>query len=80
MSDPIQELLNDAVLAEWVRTGQGLHKNKRTKCAFCGSSLPTEIWEKLEKHFNQESEELRAAIDGLLKSIEIEKTPTSRFA
>ena len=73
-SDPIQELLNDAVLAEWVRTGQGLHKNKRTKCAFCGSNLPTDIWEKLEKHFNQESEELRTAIDGLLKSIEIEKT------
>ena len=73
-SDPIQELLNDAVLATWVRTGRGHHQEKRDKCAFCGSDLPKDLWEKLDKHFNQESEELRQALDNLLGSIESERS------
>lgn len=72
-SDPIQELLNDAALASWVRTGRGHHQEKRDKCAFCGSDLPEDLWEKLDKHFNQESEELRQALETLLGSIERER-------
>ncbi len=71
-SEPIQELLNDAALATWVRNGREHHKDKRTKCGFCGSDLPIDLWEKLDKHFNQESEELRTSIDGLITSIETE--------
>lgn len=73
-SDPIQELLNDAALASWVRTGRGHHQEKRDKCAFCGSDLPEDLWEKLDKHFNQESEELRQALETLLGSIERERS------
>ncbi|MCP3944148.1 MAG: AAA family ATPase [Desulfobacteraceae bacterium] len=73
-SDPIQELLNDSVLETWVRNGRGLHKEKRTQCAFCGSDLPSELWEKLDKHFNKKSEELRTAIDHLISSIKTEKS------
>ncbi len=73
-SDPIQELLNDAVLASWVRTGRGHHQEKRDKCAFCGSDLPEGLWEKLDKHFNQESEELRQALETLLGSIERDRS------
>lgn len=73
-SDPIQELLNDAALATWVRTGRGHHQEKRDKCAFCGSDLPEDLWEKLDKHFNQESEELRQALENLLGSIEHERS------
>lgn len=73
-SDPIQELLNDAALATWVRTGREHHQGKRDKCAFCGSDLPKDLWEKLDKHFNQESEELRQALDNLLGSIERERS------
>ncbi|CCO21988.1 AAA family ATPase [Maridesulfovibrio hydrothermalis] len=73
-ADPIQELLNDAVLEAWVRNGREHHKNKRTKCAFCGSDLPADLWEKLDKHFNQESEDLRIAIEALLTSIDVEKS------
>ena len=51
-SDPIQELLNDAALATWVRTGREHHQGKRDKCAFCGSDLPKDLWEKLDKHFH----------------------------
>ncbi len=72
-SDPIQELLNDAALASWVRTGRGHHQEKRDKCAFCGSDLPEDLWVKLDKHFNQESEELRQALETLLGSIELER-------
>lgn len=75
-SDPIQELLNDAALATWVRTGREHHQGKRDECAFCGSDLPPDLWVKLDKHFNQESEELRKALDNLLVSIERER---SRF-
>lgn len=73
-SDPIQELLNDAALAMWVRTGRGHHQEKRDKCAFCGSDLPKDLWEKLDKHFNQESEDLRQALENLLVSIESERS------
>jgi wobble nucleotide-excising tRNase len=72
VSQPIQELLNDAALATWVRDGRNYHREKRTKCAFCGSELPKDLWEKLDKHFNKESEELRTAIEGALISIESE--------
>jgi wobble nucleotide-excising tRNase len=73
-SDPIQELLNDAALATWVRTGRGHHQEKRDTCAFCGSDLPEDLWEKLDKHFNQESEELRQALETLRESIEREQS------
>ncbi|NOI77216.1 AAA family ATPase [Vibrio coralliilyticus] len=73
-SDPIQELLNDAALASWVRSGRGHHQEKRDKCAFCGSDLPEGLWDKLDKHFNQESEELRQALETLLGSIERERS------
>ena len=72
-SAPIQELLNDAVLETWVRTGREHHQGKRDKCAFCGSDLSPDLWEKLDKHFNQQSEELREALDGLLGTIEREQ-------
>ncbi len=73
-SDPIQELLNDTALATWVRTGREHHQEKRDKCAFCGSDLPQDLWDKLDKHFNQESEELRKALDNLIGWIEREQS------
>lgn len=72
-SAPIQGLLNDSVLAAWVRSGREQHENKREQCAFCGNYLPPELWDKLDKHFNQESENLRSALNDLLSSIQREK-------
>ncbi len=74
VSAPIQELLNDTTLAEWVRAGRKQHQGKRDKCAFCGSDLPSDLWEKLDKHFNQESEKLRQALSGLLGEIDRERS------
>jgi wobble nucleotide-excising tRNase len=73
-SDPINELLNDAALSAWVRSGRGYHQEKRDTCAFCGNDLPKDLWERLDKHFNQESEELQQALDDLLGSIERERS------
>lgn len=72
-SDPIQELLSDRALQEWVRSGREQHQGKRDKCGFCDNDLPSGLWEKLDKHFNQESEELRKALDHVLASIERER-------
>lgn len=71
-SDPIQELLSDAVLESWVRTGREQHKSKRNTCAFCGGKLDDKLWDKLDKHFNKESEQLRSEIEQLINSIDAE--------
>lgn len=67
---PIQELLNDAVLQKWVEEGIGLHKGKRTTCSFCQSTLPENLWSRLDAHFSKESIELKTAIQEQVKIIE----------
>ena len=75
-SEPLQELLKDASLQEWVRAGREHHENKRETCAFCGNLLPDNLWSKLDKHFNKESEVLREKITSLMARIdrEVERT------
>jgi wobble nucleotide-excising tRNase len=65
---PLQSLLDDAILQEWVRQGKKLHEGKRKTCGFCGNSLPADWWDKLDKHFSEESENLRNALDELVTS------------
>lgn len=72
-SSPLQELMSDAALDLWVRTGRDLHRGIKDNCSFCGGVLPHDLWDKLDKHFNQESEKLRGNIDELLSSIERER-------
>ena len=79
MSNPIHELLNNAALERWVRDGRRLHEGERDKCVFCVNDLPEGLWEKLDKHFNHESEELRADLDRVLKDVESEKERVSDF-
>ena len=79
MSDPIQELLSNTALEEWVRVGRGLHEGERDKCAFCCNDLPEDLWKKLDKHFNQGSEELRDDLDIAVGDIESEKKRVSNL-
>jgi len=72
VSESIQELLDDALLQEWVRAGREHHENKRETCGFCGNRLPDNLWSKLDKHFNQESETLREEITSLMALIDKE--------
>ncbi len=71
-SAPIQDLLNDSQLQSWVRTGMEHHRHKRSTCGFCGQSLPQDLWEKLDAHFNKESSELEEELRRQIKAIESE--------
>lgn len=72
-SESIQELLNDALVQEWVRDGISHHRDKRESCAFCGAMLSDELWGKLDAHFSKESENLRADIIALVEKARAEK-------
>jgi len=76
---PIQELLNDAILAEWVRQGRELHEDKRDICAFCGNPISKELWDKLDNHFNSESEALRVDIKRYIDLLENAKNSLENF-
>lgn len=71
-TQPIQELLNDNILQQWVKQGMPLHKKKRDTCAFCRQNLPHDIWEVLDSHFSKESSDLETSIDSCLKSVDAE--------
>lgn len=71
-SAPIQELLNDALLQTWVRTGIVYHRDKRSTCGFCGQPLPFDLWEKLDAHFNKESSDLEKELSRKILATEKE--------
>lgn len=77
-SEPLQNLLNSAVLAHWVKEGRGLHADSDT-CAFCRQPLPVGLWEILDKHFNEESEALQKRIDGVASEIDAERGKLNRL-
>jgi wobble nucleotide-excising tRNase len=67
---PIQELLDDAILQAWVKEGIPHHRDKRKKCGFCGQTLPSDLWKKLDEHFSKESADLEAALQKHIETIE----------
>lgn len=66
---PIQEYLNNSALQMWVKNGISINRNRDT-CGFCGQQFPKDLWDKLDKHFNEECDNLDRTIDGLIKDIE----------
>lgn len=78
-SKPIQELLNNSLLQEWVRKGKEYHENKRESCAFCGNPINENLWEKLDEHFSKESEELRDKINKKILELESKKNALENF-
>ncbi|WP_175925493.1 AAA family ATPase [Burkholderia cepacia] len=71
-SQAIQELLHDSALQLWVKQGIPLHKEKRDTCAFCRQSLPHDIWQALDSHFNQESSDLESDLDACVSLVDSE--------
>jgi wobble nucleotide-excising tRNase len=65
-SVPIADLINNALLQQWVYAGIDHHKNIRTTCGFCGGELPPDLWKKLDAHFVEESAILRNDINSEL--------------
>lgn len=62
-NEPIRELLDDAILQNWVKEGMPYHRGKRTQCGFCGQQLPADLWKKLDEHFSKESSELEVELN-----------------
>lgn len=62
-TQPLQELLDDALLQSWVKSGIAHHRNKRQTCGFCGAELPADLWSKIDAHFSEESAALEKEID-----------------
>jgi len=68
VSQTIERLKNNPELNDWVRKGLELHKGKK-KCEFCGSSLPSSLLEKYEKHFSEEYENLMSELNTLTEDL-----------
>jgi len=78
-SEPIIELINDSLLQEWVRQGIEKHKDKREICGFCGNTINKSLWDKLDAHFNKESEELRKELKYKIDQLEQAKKILDSF-
>ncbi len=78
LTNPINELLTDKILQMWVKNGIEHHKGKRDACGFCGQTLPNDIWQKLDAHFNQESKALDDDLKNELLNVnqELAKIPS----
>jgi wobble nucleotide-excising tRNase len=76
---PIQELLNDSLLGLWVKQGIPHHRNKRDECAFCRQSLPHDIWQTLDEHFNEESKALEINLDKAITAVRSERVSVASW-
>ena len=78
-TETLKHLIENAVLQEWARKGIELHKNSRTDCGFCGNLIPADLWDKLDLHFNKESEDLRNQIEDKILTLNKVKEAITNF-
>ena len=70
VSSAIQALKDDSALAEWVRHGLVLHKERKSyKCLFCEQPLPEDRLVKLEAHFNAEYERFLQRVEEQIQAL-----------
>lgn len=78
-TNKIEELIKNASLNNWVKTGYDLHKGdtENCKCGFCGNIVSQTRWEELDKHFDEETEKLKQNLISFQNEIsdEIAKIP-----
>lgn len=77
-ADKITELVEDALLNNWVKQGLSLHEN-RTTCAFCGQILPQNRLSVLQHHFNEEMNNFQSELDSVMVKIDKEKKSVETF-
>lgn len=65
----IQKLLDDKALGNWVEQGKKLHEQK-ANCEFCGNPLPSDLLDKLNKHFSKEYDTLKNGIASKINKLE----------
>ncbi|MCL7752447.1 AAA family ATPase [Polaribacter sp. Z022] len=78
-SNKIDLLLKDAILNKWVKEGRKLHEDKKDTCSFCNNQISENRWSELEKHFDEESDQLEKDLNTLLVEIENEKKTISQY-
>jgi len=64
----IEKLKANPKLSNWVKEGIDLHQNEKV-CQFCGNPLPSNLLEKLNKHFSREFNKLMEQINSKEKEI-----------
>ncbi len=72
VAETIKKLEDNLDIHHWVRDGLKLHRkhHEETECLYCGQRLPESRITTLEKHFNDEQEQLSQDIDGKIHIIE----------
>lgn len=71
VSAAIQSLKDDAKLADWLRNGLILHKERQSqKCLFCEQALPSDRLSALEAHFSAEYEQFLQKIEEQVQELE----------
>lgn len=68
-NEAISKLKENRELESWVRSGLSHHSNSDS-CEFCGSVIPTDRLEALQKHFSRTYEEFTSQIIKQLKNLE----------
>lgn len=70
VSAAIDALKSDPALANWTRTGLGLHKDKHaSNCLFCEQPVPPGRLSALESHFNAEYERFLSRLDARVEAL-----------
>jgi len=71
-TNQIKKLLDDKALSSWVEQGKKLHEQK-VNCEFCGNPLPSDLVDKLNKHFSKEYDALKDSIANKITKLETSK-------
>ncbi|PKA10889.1 hypothetical protein CH372_17055 [Leptospira meyeri] len=71
-SGKIESLLKNAALNRWAKAGHALHQENHQTCGFCENHISNERWNALNRHFDEESDQLETELNALLKEVEFE--------
>jgi len=58
----IEKLKTYPKLSDWVKEGIDLHQNEKV-CQFCGNPLPSDLFERLSRHFSHEFDNLMKQVN-----------------
>lgn len=77
-SQIIKKLQTDQDVNKWVEKGLQIHKEKSLDiCAFCNQKIPTERFEDLENHFNDEYQKIIQSIKELKDKCRLQRIKVS---
>ena len=79
-SEAIASLVEDPLLASWIRQGLAIHTERSTdECLYCDRVMPPERLEALQKHFDDAYEGLIEELDAAIDRCETEAASINAF-